>query len=880
MEMLNHVLLAFIISSIAFAILVPAQLDQSGFVSLDCGLPEDSNYTEATTGIDYVSDAAYVETGVAKSVLPEFQTGMQRQMWHVRSFPEGDRNCYNLTLTKGDQYLIVASFMYGNYDGLNEVPQCDLHLGPNLWGTVTLQNASTAITMDIIHVLQANHLHVCLVNTGNGIPFISALEFRLLKNTTYRTQTGSLELFTRYDVGSTTGSTFRFEEDAYDRIWWPYERNDWTQISTSSTVGSEDDKYQPPSLAMRTAGTPVNVSHSLDFFIDSSSVPNAQFYLFMHFAEVEKLLANESRAFNISYNGKHWYGPLSPAYLSSTTLYTQSALTGGQYQFSIYKTADSTHPPILNAIEIYMVKEFLQSETIQKEVEAISNIKSIYGLKRNWQGDPCAPQAYSWEGLNCSYDGYNSPTIISLNLSSSGLTGEIPPYIANLTQLQHLDLSNNSLTGAVPEFLSHLQSLTLLNLKDNKLNGTVPAGLIERSKNGLLLSVEGNSNLCASLSCKKKKKKKTVVVPIAASVASFAVLVIAFATLWRLKRRKPPLGPNMDDEYQNSAPSPEPKNRQFTFSEVQRMTNNFERILGKGGFGTVFHGYLDDTQVAVKMLSHSSVQGNRQFQAEVELLLRVHHRNLTSLIGYCKEGTNMGLIYEYMAKGNLAEHLSDRSNSILSWEGRLQTVLEAAQGLEYLHNGCQPSIIHRDMKCTNILLNENLQAKLADFGLSKTFPVEGGTHVSASIAGTPGYLDPEYYTSNRLTKKSDVYSFGIVVLEIITGRPVISEINNERTHISHWVSSMLSRGDIKNIVDPRLQGDFDVNSVWKAVEVAMTCVSPSSTRRPTMTQVVVDLNQCLSTKRARTMRGHENESQDSIGMMTKNFGTKLSPLPR
>ncbi|XVF86750.1 hypothetical protein PTKIN_Ptkin18bG0067600 [Pterospermum kingtungense] len=836
MEMINHVFLALIISCICFAILVPAQLHQSGFISLDCGLPADSSYTEVTTGINYISDAAYIETGIGKSVLLEFQTGMQQQTWRVRSFPEGDRNCYNFTLNKGDQYLIRASFMYGNYDELNKVPQFDLHLGPNLWSTVTLKNASTAITMDIIHVLQANHLYVCLVNTGNGVPFISALELRLLENTTYRTQTGSLELFTRYAVGSTTG-TFRFKDDAYDRIWWPYKRKDWAQISTSSAVGSEDDTYQPPSLAMRTAGTPINASQSLDFFIDS----------------VEKLLANESRAFNISYNGKYWYGPLRPAYLSSTTLYTQSALTGGQYQFSIHKTDDSTHPPILNAIEIYMVKELLQSETIQKEGDAISNIKSIYGLKRNWQGDPCAPQAYSWQGVNCSYDGYNPPSIISLNLSSSGLTGEIPPYIANLTQLQYLDLSNNSLTGEVPEFLSQLQSLTVLNLKGNKLNGTLPAELIERSKNGLQLSVD--PNLCASLSCnnnneKKKKKKKPVVIPIAASVASFAVLTIALAILWKLIRKKPPVGPNMENGYQNSTPSLESRNRQFTFAEVQRMTNNFEKILGKGGFGTVFHGFLDGTQVAVKMLSHSSVQGYKQFQAE-------------SIHGQWK------LSRAYV-----------RSTSILNWEGRLRTALEAAQGLEYLHNGCKPPIIHRDVKCTNILLNENLQAKLADFGLSKTFPVDGGTHVSASIAGTPGYLDPEYYTTNRLTEKSDVYSFGIVLLEVITSRPAISETNNERTHISQWVSSMVARGDIKNIVDPRLKGDFDVNSVWKAVELAMNCLSPTSTRRQTMNQAVLELTQCLSAERGRTVRGHENESQDSIRMMTMNLGTQLSPLPR
>ncbi|WRX25860.1 Protein kinase domain - like 10 [Theobroma cacao] len=461
---------------------------------------------------------------------------------------------------------------------------------------------------------------------------------------------------------------------------------------------------------MRTTSTPVNASHSLDFFIDSNFVPNSQFYLYMHFVE---------------------YGPLSLTYLSSTILYTQSALTSGQYQVSIYKTTNSTHPPILNAIEIYMVKEFLQSETVQKKETS----KEIHVLLKHTLGRDliiAITVTIHLQSYPCK------------NLSSSGLTEEIPLYIANLTH------------------------------------------------------VEGNSNLCASLSC-EKKKKKTIVVPIAASVASFTVLIITFATLWRLKKRKPPLG-----------------------------------------FGIVFHGYLDDTQVTVKMLSHSSIQGYRQFQAEVELLLRVNHRNLTSLIMYCKEGINMGLIYEYMTKGNLAEHLS------MNQYKKLKNAR-----LEYLHNGCKPSIIHRDMKCTNILLNENLQAKLADFGLSKTFPIEGGTHVSAFIIGTPSYLDLEqhylvamifgfkpsymYYTSNRLTEKSDVYSFGIVLLEIIIGRLVILEINNERTHISQWVGSMLSRGDIKNIVDPRLQGDFDVNSIWKAVEVAMTSVSPSSTRRPTMT---------------------------------------------
>ncbi|EOY26995.1 Leucine-rich repeat protein kinase family protein, putative [Theobroma cacao] len=171
-------------------------------------------------------------------------------------------------------------------------------------------------------------------------------------------------------------------------------------------------------------------------------------------------------------------------------------------------------------------------------------------------------------------------------------------------------------------------------------------------------------------------------------------------------------------------------------------------------------------------------------------------------------------------------------------------------------------------------------AKLSDFGLSKTFPIEGGTHVSASIAGTPSYLDPEYYISNRLTEKSDVYCFGFVLLEIITSRPVLARTNNERTHISQRFSSMLSMGDIKKIVDPRLRADFDDNSVWKAVEVAMACLSPTCARRPTMNQVVMELSECLSAEGARNRRANENESLDSVGLMTLNLGTESTPLAR
>ncbi|GMI82111.1 hypothetical protein like AT1G51890 [Hibiscus trionum] len=847
-----------IVSFAALAFLIHAQ-DPSGFISLDCGRSEGSSNTDTGTGIPYVSDAPYVQTGLSRRVLPEFRQSLPERYWTVRSFPDGDRNCYNFTLQKGDVYLIRAGFMYGNYDEENTVPEFDIYVGPYFWDTIALESAGDAFFWDIFHVLQSDHLYVCLVNTGNGVPYISFLQLIPIDNTTYptRSKTESLKHYARYDVGLPSGgNNIGFPQDVFDRYWYAYPRNDWTQINTSSTViGYRNDT---PSVVMSTAGTPVNASRPMDIMMSSSST-DALYYVYMHFAEVERLQANESREFNIYHNGVRWYEPFSPMYLNTTTLYTSSPVK--DINFTFERTSGSTLPPLLNAFEIFEVKDFSQPQTKEEDVDAVANIKSMYGLKRNWQGDPCLPKTFLWEGLNCSYDETNPPRIISLNLSSSNLNGEIPDVIANLSQLQHLDLSDNNLTGPVPEFLANLQFLTLLNLSGNMLNISIPERLMQRVNQSQLdlIMDEEESHICISGSCgdnnNNKNNSSNIVVPVVASVASVVlVLVIVLGTLWIIRRRagkRPVLSSDnrktdVVDSRKTNPIQGSSKNRQFTHGQVKKMTNNFGTVVGKGGFGTVYHGYLDETQVAVKMLSPSSAQGYKEFQAEMELLLRVHHRNLTTLIGYCDDGSNMGLIYEYMAKGNLSEHLKDSSRGVLNWEVRLGIALEAAQGLEYLHHGCTPPIIHRDVKSTNILLTESLHAKLSDFGLSKAFPLEGDTHVITVVAGTPGYVDPEYSTSNRLTEKSDVYSFGVVLLEIITNRPVTTKTYSQTTHISQWASLILSNGDINTIADSRLQGDFDNASMKKAVELAMACVSPTSTKRPTMTYVVTELNECLS----------------------------------
>ncbi|PON54511.1 Mitogen-activated protein kinase kinase kinase [Parasponia andersonii] len=879
--MLRHFHLAvLVLYSLVFVV---HSQDQSGFISLDCGLPENSSYAEPTTEINYTSDAPYINSGLSKSILPQYKNNIQQQGINLRSFPDGIRNCYTVNTKRGTKYLIRASFLYGSYDAKNEMPEFDIHLGANFWDTVKIEGASIPASTEIIHFPLRNYVRVCLVNTGSGTPFISALELRPLKNTTYMVEFGSLALVNRVDVGSTTNRFYRYPADVFDRTWGYYEDEKWTALTTSLAVDqSSHIDFQPPPAIMSTAATPINASAPLEFKLESK-IASIGFYLYLHFAELQQLKPNESRAFDVKENGRNLYKHVVPDYLTSNTIYSTAPITGElNYTISISKAENSTLPPILNAVEVYRLVDLSLPETDQDDVGAIMNIKSTYGVKRNWDGDPCFPVNYTWAGLNCSFDDSNPPRITSLNLSSSGLTGEISTYISDLTMLESLDLSKNSLTGPVPSSLSQLSNLRVLNLGKNKLTGSVPEGLTERSKDGSLsLSVEENQDLCESSPC--KKKKTNIVVPIAASLGGLVILLaIAAALLLGLKNKKKQAGVNVNADSNFGNDSFGSKKRQFTYSEVVKITNNFERILGKGGFGTVYHGFIDDIQVAVKMLSSSSVQGFQQFQAEVKLLMRVYHGNLTSLVGYCNEGTNLALIYEYMANGSLDSHLSGNIGAkLLSWEGRLQIALDAAQGLEYLHSGCKPPIVHRDVKTANILLTENFQAKLADFGLSKFFPTDGGSHVSTMAAGTPGYLDPEYYLTSRLIEKSDVYSFGVVLLELITGQPPISRLHeNERTHISQWAGFMLANGDVKSIVDPKLQGDFEINSVWKAVEIAMACVASTATRRPNMSQVVIELKECLASEIARKNQSRVTDSIDSYEMLSLNVTTELSPLAR
>ncbi|RWR78190.1 putative LRR receptor-like serine/threonine-protein kinase [Cinnamomum micranthum f. kanehirae] len=880
---------------------------QPSFISLDCGTANGSNYREYD-GITYISDAQFIQTGVNE--VTRISPGAIPSLYStVRSFPHGNRNCYNLgPVHKSNKYLIRACFLYGDYDGKNSTPKFDLYIGANKWRSIYFSDATYAFYVQIITVATMNFISVCLVNTGTGTPFISGLELRPLNSSTYGVvnESQSLRLWGPFDIGRSINNSFiRYPDDPFDLIWRGEEDSSWISFRTLQNVTNKDGAIEPLSMVMMTAVYPINDSDTL-YYSWTADNSSQQFLVNMHFAELQLMGPNMTREFTVCCGNNSCYNsPIRPEYLVTTTIQTPQPLTGQfDYSCSIKKTPTSTLPPILNAIEIFTIVQLPTTPTREEDVEAMFDIKAAYKMKRNWMGDPCLPEIYKWEGLTCNNTHSDAPAIVSLNLSSAGLKGKIAAPLANLKSILSLDLSWNNLTGPVPDFLGDLPFLSSLNLSGNQLCGLIPSNLIEKSKKGSLkLSLDGNPDLCVVGSCNRHSldgdpdlcvpgsrsrhsNKRKITILIAASVASVVILSILLIILRRFKWRKedPVVKPNKAGDLFSS------EKRRFTYAEVVAMTNNFKRAIGKGGFGTVYHGQMPDgTQVAVKMLSLQSVkllshmrQGSEEFQNEVQLLIRVHHRNLVPFIGYCQEGDGTALIYEYMAQGNLGSHLlgTNGNTKALNWGQRLRIALDIAQGLEYLHTGCKPSIIHRDMKTTNILLNERFEAKIGDFGLSKVFfKDDEQTYVSTVVKGTPGYLDPEYCHSNNLTQKSDVYGFGVVLLELITGQPPIirSNTNYEKKNLVDWATPIIVTRDIQAVLDPRLEGDYDANSLSKVAEIALACTSPTSIERPTMTDIVAVLKDCLGTETpAEISCSLEIEQVESTP--TSSFSSQ--PLPR
>ncbi|XP_057978450.1 receptor-like serine/threonine-protein kinase ALE2 isoform X2 [Malania oleifera] len=283
----------------------------------------------------------------------------------------------------------------------------------------------------------------------------------------------------------------------------------------------------------------------------------------------------------------------------------------------------------------------------------------------------------------------------------------------------------------------------------------------------------------------------------------------------------------------------------LSINDVKRATNNFDasRILGEGGFGLVYSGILDDgRRVAVKILKREDQQGSREFLAEVEMLSRLHHRNLVKLIGICIEDHTHCLLYELVPNGSVESHLHgfDKETDPLDWGTRMKIALGAARGLAYLHEDSSPHVIHRDFKSSNILLEHDFTPKVSDFGLARTALDEGNKHISTHVMGTFGYLAPEYAMTGHLLVKSDVYSYGVVLLELLTGRkPVDLSQPPGQENLVGWARSLLtSKEGLETIIDPALTSNIPFDSVAKVAAIASMCVQPEVSHRPFMGEVV------------------------------------------
>ncbi|XP_051128687.1 receptor-like protein kinase BRI1-like 3 [Andrographis paniculata] len=532
------------------------------------------------------------------------------------------------------------------------------------------------------------------------------------------------------------------------------------------------------------------------------------------------------------------------------------------------------------------------------------------------------PSTRIYTGLTV-YTFSGNGSMIYLDLSYNRLSGAIPDSLGSMNYVQVLNLGHNEITGEIPDSFGGLRTVGVLDLSHNKLRGLVPGSLVglsflsdlDVSNNNLSGSIPSggqlttfpasryanNSGLCgvplppcssrnihrASNSSNHGQRESMALGMVIGIVASVVCIFLLLYALYRAKRIQKT--EEKREKYIESLPTsgssswklssvPEPLSinvatfekplRKLTFAHLLEATNGFsaDSLIGSGGFGDVYKAQLrDGSVVAIKKLIHVTGQGDREFMAEMETIGKIKHRNLVPLLGYCRIGDERLLVYEYMKWGSLEAVLHDREKIggvRLDWAARKKIAIGSARGLAFLHHSCIPHIIHRDMKSSNVLLDECFEAKVSDFGMARLVNALD-THLSVStLAGTPGYVPPEYYQSFRCTTKGDVYSYGVVLLELISGkRPIDTAEFGDDNNLVGWAKQLQKEKRSHEILDSELitslSGDAEL---YHYLKIAFECLDDKPFRRPTMIQVMAKFKELQT----------ESEGDILEGILVKN----------
>ncbi|KAJ4833845.1 Protein NSP-INTERACTING KINASE 2 [Turnera subulata] len=573
----------------------------------------------------------------------------------------------------------------------------------------------------------------------------------------------------------------------------------------------------------------------------------------------------------------------------------------------------------------------LSPKGVNFEVVALMSIKESLtdpGNILKWDDtavDPC-----TWPLVTCSSDGF----VTGLEMPSQNFSGTLSPSIGNLTNLQHvllqnnnisghiphqlgrlsklktLDMSNNFFSGQIPSTFSNLKSLQYLRLNNNSLTGALPPSLgnmtqltfLELSFNNFsppvpsfhakTFNIMGNPLICGteeecysttplpqSLSVNTSQnsqpsgshKGHKLALAFGSSLGCICLLILGFGfVLWWRHRHNQQIFFDVNEQHHEELNLGNLK--RFQFKELQVATNNFssKNLIGKGGFGNVYKGYLQDgSVVAVKRLKDgNAIGGEIQFQTEVEMISLAVHRNLLRLYGFCMTATERLLVYPYMSNGSVAIRL--KAKPVLDWGTRKRIALGAARGLLYLHEQCDPKIIHRDVKAANILLDDYCEAVVGDFGLAKLLD-HRDSHVTTAVRGTVGHIAPEYLSTGQSSEKTDVFGFGILLLELISGLRALEfgKSSNQKGALLDWVKKIHQEKKLELLVDKDLKNNYDRIELEETVQVALLCTQYLPSHRPKMSEVVRMLEgdglaeKWEASQRAEATRSRANEFSSS-----------------